>query len=680
MCGKAILKTAIMAMALLPAWLTAGDSAAQETGQARLLQPALDEPLRDPSICRGPDGVYYLTGTSASTRPDGALDFDNNAGIRLWKSADLQKWDDLGFVFAITKEGGLGYNLFGFLRNHHARPDVPDAPRDLRGMTSPEIHYLKDTFWITFSQNGYGTGLLKSKTGKAEGPYDFHAVITSQGDDPSLFQDKDGKVYWLWSPAWIAEMKEDLSGLAGAPRLLTCVPNSKMGDDVLLGDRGPFLFFADGAYYLTMADARERLGINTNDTMVGRSATLFGPYSKREIMVPHGGQTTVFQAPDGSWLATFSGQDRYAAFRDRAGFVPLDWVGNHNLKGHNEHISASNDDLPRWRKSVWTTRGPWHRMRPLLDKPDMRIRDMNMIQAPDGFFYFTGSVHGEPYKARLVIYRSRDLKNWEEIEVYHFDKVAQVSPERRAYRSDKRGDWGNHFMDCEIHYIKGHKTFFIYAGMYNVNSLPGDKGNGHAMLLRSTTGKAEGPYEYWAPGPSQCSFFEDDDGTDYASMGGSALYKMNPDLKGWTTINRFTTPPGGGGLCEDAGGDVIRIHGLWVYFTTGISSGHWCNNPSGSTSLLSYDFHYYTAEKPEGPWTLGATPGIPFGGHGGVFQGLDGHYYGVFWGDDCFAPWRCKPGLVRLTTEMKNGQLHIDVDENWTPDDFKPGKGEQLRH
>ena len=54
--------------------------------------------------------------------------------------------------------------------------------------------------------------------------------------DPSMFQDDDGSVYWLWSPAWIAKMKDDFTGLAEAPRLLTCEPQRRMGTDVLVGE------------------------------------------------------------------------------------------------------------------------------------------------------------------------------------------------------------------------------------------------------------------------------------------------------------------------------------------------------------------------------------------------------------------------------------------------------------
>ena len=59
----------------------------------------LDEKVRDPFIIRGPDGFYYLTGTTAGSH------WGDTVGIRLWKSSDLIEWRDLGFVWELNKDG-----------------------------------------------------------------------------------------------------------------------------------------------------------------------------------------------------------------------------------------------------------------------------------------------------------------------------------------------------------------------------------------------------------------------------------------------------------------------------------------------------------------------------------------------------------------------------------------------
>lgn len=633
----------------------------------QVVAPILDVPLRDPSICRGPDGTYYLTGTGATVGADGNADFDNCTTIRIWKSPDLRTWTELCVAFDLAKAGWNDRWATG----PRALAGQADAPRHNLGVTAPEIHYLKDTFWIAFSVNGQGTGLLRSKSGKAEGPYEPWGrsasglgYITAIGGDPSLFQDDDGTIYWLWSPAWIAKMKDDLTGLAESPRLLTCQPRVPLSGDVLVGSRGPFLWKTKGKYHLAVADTIPRLGIHTEDTLVATSESLFGPYSKREMMVPHGGQSTVFQDSKGNWYATFCGRDRFAALRDRAAVVPLEWMDRFRylMWRPNNPVLRANPE------KVFTERGPWHKLRPILDKPGMNIRDMNMIQAPDGFFYFTGSVYGEAYKGKLTIFRSRDLKNWEEIVVRTFDDETDVPEARRKYRTDQLGDWNNYYMDCEIHYLPRQKTFFITYNAYAPKNLPDPKANvGFGGVLRSTTGKGEGPYEKIRDGACQSGFFEDEDGTVYEYWGINGLVRLNPDFskaEKLPTVNRA----GGGLWGEDSGCYMVKMLGKYVFFTTGcnVANQHWIPQ-----SAHSYDFHYMVADSPKGPWSEW-MPGVRHGGHGGVFRGLDGHWYGVVWGEDILGSFHCKPGVVRLKVELIDGRLMIDVDPDWTPDDYIP--------
>jgi len=656
---------------------------------AEVVKPALDVPLRDPSVCRGPEGTFYLTGTAPKKSGDGTLDYNNGTAIRLWKSDDLKTWEEVGVVWDLAR---AGWNE-RWSTGPRALPGQPDSLRHYLGITAPEIHYLKDTFWIPYCVNSQGTGLLRSKTGKAEGPYEDWGrnagltYITAGGADPSMFQDdppssagadsgaaSDGPVYWLWSPAWIAEMKDDLTGLAEAPRMLTCEPRVKLAGDVLVGSSGPFLFKADGKYHLAASDTLPRLGINTEDTLVATSDTLFGPYSKREMMIPHGGQTTVFQDGGGNWKATFCGRDRFAAFRDRPGILPLEWMD----RWHYAMWRPNNPLLRADPFNVITERGPWQRLRPLVsDKPKLSIRDMNMIQAPDGYFYFTGSVnsgyHDDTYKKRLTIFRSRDLKNWEEIVARTFDDEDTFSEARRKYVDN---NWGDYYMDCEIHYLPGQGNFFVFYHAYHPcnhakaqEELAEADRVGTSGVLRSTTGKGEGPYEKIRAGGVQSGFFEDDDGSLYEYWGVDGLRRLKPDFSKDKDLPNPTRARGGA-CFEDSGVYMVKMHGKYVFFTCGCSSSnmHWVPQ-----SAANYDFNYMTADSPEGPWSEW-MPGVRHGGHGGVFKGLDGHWYGVVW-DYVIPGWPgCVPGLVRLTTEMKDGELTIDVDPDWTPDDYKPVK------
>ncbi|MBP7935975.1 MAG: family 43 glycosylhydrolase, partial [Phycisphaerae bacterium] len=158
-----------------------------------------DMPLRDTSVCRGPDGTWYLTGTVPPF-------WSYNEGIKIWKSKDMAAWEPLGMVW-----------------RYGASPWHKPYLEAKKPLWAPEIHYLKGTFWLTYSLPGWdgtaktsGSGLLKSTGGRAEGPYVDVQAAERMGDeiDASLFEDDDGSVYFLWHSGKIARMKADMSGLA----------------------------------------------------------------------------------------------------------------------------------------------------------------------------------------------------------------------------------------------------------------------------------------------------------------------------------------------------------------------------------------------------------------------------------------------------------------------------------
>jgi len=266
------------------------------------IRPLFDTAVRDTSICLGGDGNYYLTGTTANN-PAGSHDKTGwwyvNEGIRVWKSPDLKKWEALGLVWKI--DDGT------WQKKRHG---------DRRALWAPDIHYLKGTFWLTFCMNFRGTGLLRSTTGKAEGPYvDVHpqGPMTDK-IDASLFEDDDGKVYFVWQNGLIARMNDAMTDLAEKPRLL------KPSNHPQVGFEGAFLTKKDGRYYLVCADF---LG-GQYHCMVASSDKVYGPYGPRYVAIPHGGHNMFFTDKEGSWWATFFGNDAKAPFRERPAILRIE--------------------------------------------------------------------------------------------------------------------------------------------------------------------------------------------------------------------------------------------------------------------------------------------------------------------------------------------------------------------
>ena len=306
--------TGLLAVALSAAALTAGaadDPAADpahEVGVATVPQmptmkplDGIDMPLRDTSVCLGPDGTYYLTGTTGAPTW-----WTTNDGIRVWKSADLKTWQPLGLVWSFEKDG-----------TWQKRHD----PVGRRALWAPEISYLNGDWWIAYSVNydTAGTGLLKSTSGKPEGPYTDvkpDGPITS-GIDASLFQDDDGTVYFVWQDGRLAKMNGAMTDIVGPTYLLWPT------NFIHVGFEGAQVFKADGRYYLSCAEFTDFNGQKRYDGMLASSDKLLGPYGPRYIASASGGHNSYFHDKDGQWWATFFGNDKYAPFTERAGLLRM---------------------------------------------------------------------------------------------------------------------------------------------------------------------------------------------------------------------------------------------------------------------------------------------------------------------------------------------------------------------
>lgn len=259
------------------------------------------ETMRDPSVTLGGDGFYYLVGTLDGYgyhKPDG--------GVKLWRSADLKKWDEVGFIW---RWDGMGY----------------DFGQNIAELWAPEIKWVArdKTYYLAFSvmERGVGgkTWLYRSTSGKAEGPY---ANVTKSylvnGIDGFPFEDDDG-LYFLWGGGSIARLNATRTGFDGPVRKLVDVD----GDAV--GYEGNGLLKVNGVYFLTGAEWHGPLRTHgTYDMMYGTSKSLFGPYSQRRMGAPHGGHGTAFADKQGRYWYTMFGNDPTAPWRMQFGLVPID--------------------------------------------------------------------------------------------------------------------------------------------------------------------------------------------------------------------------------------------------------------------------------------------------------------------------------------------------------------------
>ena len=271
--------------------------------------PIIREPTRDAQVCLGPDGRYYLAATS------GERDFFfgpkywlQNQGVMLRRSEDLVVWENLGYVWNFERDGTW---------NRDTGTIAGRGPA--RGIFAPEISYFNHQFWLPYSVNhttpkhSFGIGLLHAD--KPEGPWQEVSPEQpmSEGFDPSLFRDDDGKVYLLRNGCLIARLKDDLSGLAEPFRAL--VPSNFPR----VGYEGPCMFKYKGRYYLAAAewfvhrDGPKSSEVTDNpvstehesyDVAVASADHINGPYGPRHLAIRYGGHNGFFPGKDGGLRAT----------------------------------------------------------------------------------------------------------------------------------------------------------------------------------------------------------------------------------------------------------------------------------------------------------------------------------------------------------------------------------------
>lgn len=139
--------------------------------------------LRDCQVLRD-NNTWYLTGTAFPHWDRQEKDRKLNAGVPLYKSYNLKDWEFVQYIVA--------------------RPD--STKWYYRRFWAPEIHKINGKYYATFNCSNPSAGYKGQHIGyavadKIEGPY---KVVTedkplANGNDLTLFQDEDGKVWAFWN-------------------------------------------------------------------------------------------------------------------------------------------------------------------------------------------------------------------------------------------------------------------------------------------------------------------------------------------------------------------------------------------------------------------------------------------------------------------------------------------------
>lgn len=303
------------------------------------VEPLFDFWMRDTYVMSAPDGYYYMTGTTA---PEGRITaYDHTPGIRMWRSKDLKEWEYMGVVWDFDEHGTWQKDYFVAEGKQKRKVDLNGNPvsNKRRTLWAPEIHYIESAqnYFLVgcmpWSPHGSGSFVLRSTTGKAEGPY---VNIAGNSDGPlhpnidgSLFEDDDGTVYFVAHNHEIARMKPDMSGVAEPFREI-----DEQEYDIEPYIEGAFIFKDEGKYHLVQAiwsfklpdgryaydeekpgrafKTRKEIGEArySYDVVIATADNVYGPYSKRYTSVIGAGHNNFFKDKQGNWWATMFGNPR----------------------------------------------------------------------------------------------------------------------------------------------------------------------------------------------------------------------------------------------------------------------------------------------------------------------------------------------------------------------------------
>ncbi|MBQ7638587.1 MAG: family 43 glycosylhydrolase [Clostridia bacterium] len=211
---------------------------------------------------------------------------------------------------------------------------------------------------------------------------------------------------------------------------------------------------------------------------------------------------------------------------------------------------------------------------PLSPLADVHLRDPYIMLDKDGFYYMTGTYDPVDWSntREIHVYRSSDLTDWA-------DLGALWSYERDAtWQKELITDGSSPVWAPELHYLHGNYWICYSLGW----------GAMVGSVLKSTTGRPEGPYEDVVDGPLfdyiDSTFFEDDDGTVYAIWSDGQYAEMKKDMTGFRSAKRSLLSESGQPVGFE-GCFVLKYNGLYYL----CSSAYTVHYREDGTSYQTYE-------------------------------------------------------------------------------------------
>lgn len=279
--------------------------------------PVLPGFYPDPSVCRVGDDYYLVNST-----------FEYFPGVPVSHSKDLVNWKLVGYC--ISRNSQLKFTT--------------GQQQNRTGIYAPSIRFHEGRYYMITTNVTFGgeqDGTFYVWTEDPTGEWSEPVFLGTEGIDPSLFFDEDGKSYYVGTHEKIYISEVDLKqGKIVGERV-----------DIWGGTggsypEGPHIYKKDGWYYLMISEGgTERSHMLT----MARSRDVKGPYEEcpfnpiltnRSLARPieSAGHADLVQDKEGNWWAiclgtrTFSYPPKHNLGRETM-LVPVDWSGEWPILG-----------------------------------------------------------------------------------------------------------------------------------------------------------------------------------------------------------------------------------------------------------------------------------------------------------------------------------------------------------
>ncbi|MFN8381540.1 MAG: glycoside hydrolase family 43 protein [Anaerolineales bacterium] len=287
--------------------------------QKEFLNPILSGCYPDPSICRVGDDYYLVTSS-----------FEYFPGLPIFHSRDLIHWRQIGHVLDRPSQLDL------------------DEIRPSAGLYAPTIRYYKGTFYVINTLVGGKTrsGNFIVTATQPQGPWSEPYWLDSDGIDPSLFFDDDGRCWYVGThlnekgyytghtEIFLQELDIEKMKLVGEAHTLW--------DGAVKGvvwAEAPHIYKVNGWYYLLIAEGGTA---HHHAVTIVRSVNVAGPYetyrgnpilTHRHLGIDYPivgtGHADLVETQNGEWWAVLLAMRPYGGYFYNLGretfLIPVRW-------------------------------------------------------------------------------------------------------------------------------------------------------------------------------------------------------------------------------------------------------------------------------------------------------------------------------------------------------------------